>query len=392
MTLHLVGGFLGSGKTTAIRSACALLRRRGQAASVITNDQGTLLVDTAYLRGPQPTYEVTGGCFCCRYDRLVDLLAAARRGGAQHVFAEAVGSCADLAATVVRPLLGSTAGPVERVSFTVMVDARLLSRLQAGGPLPWSDNVAYLFCEQLREAPLLVASKWDLVTDPRAVSVRAHGSGVPAAGQTVLRQDGRTPAGVARWVGALADAGHPATAAAGACDLGIDYGRYGAGEEALAWLDAEVRIDAGGATDGGGARAAAARLVRAVIAGVSRQADAIGHLKFLIRDHLHDVKVSHTAADDPPDAGAARTAAAGLRELDRLSDRQLYVVVNARAEIGAERLQRLLDRAAAASGGGAAAVTVIRSAAFHPAAPQPAALRARAAGPRTPASGAPAPR
>lgn len=387
MTLHLVGGFLGSGKTTAIRSACALLRRRGQAASVITNDQGTLLVDTAYLRGPQPTYEVTGGCFCCRYDRLVDLLAAARRGGAQHVFAEAVGSCADLAATVVRPLLGSAAGPVERVSFTVMVDARLLARLQAGGPLPWSDNVAYLFCEQLREAPLLVASKWDLVTDPRAVSVGAHRSGVPAAGQTVLRQDGRTPAGVARWVGALADAGHPATAAAGACDLGIDYGRYGAGEEALAWLDAEVRIDAGAA---GGARAAAGRLVRAVITGVSRQADAIGHLKFLIRDHLHDVKVSHTAADRPPDAGAARTAAAGLRELDRLSDRQLYVVVNARAEIGAERLQRLLDRAAAASGGGVT-VTVIRSAAFHPAAPQPAALRARAAGPRTPASGAPAP-
>lgn len=387
MTLHLVGGFLGSGKTTAIGSACALLRRRGQAASVITNDQGTLLVDTAYLRGPQPTYEVTGGCFCCRYDRLLDLLAAARRGGARHVFAEAVGSCADLAATVVRPLLGSAAGPVERVSFTVMVDARLLSRLQAGGPLPWSDNVAYLFCEQLREAPLLVASKWDLVTDPRAVTVRAHRSGVPAAGQTVLRQDGRTPAGVARWVGALADAGHPATAAAGACDLGIDYGRYGAGEEALAWLDAEVRIDASaaGGAAGGGARAAAARLVQAVIAGVSRQADAIGHLKFLIRDHLHDVKVSHTAADRPPDAGAA-----DLRELDRLSDRQLYVVVNARAEIGAERLQRLLDRAAAAPGGGAA-VTVIRSAAFHPAAPQPAALRARAAGPRTPASGAPAP-
>lgn len=394
MILHLVGGFLGSGKTTAIGSACALLRRRGQAAAVITNDQGTLLVDTAFLRGVHPTREVTGGCFCCRYDRLVDLLAATRRGGAQHVFAEAVGSCADLAATVVRPLLRSAAGPVERVSFTAMVDARLLARLQAGEPLPWSGNVAYLFGEQLREAPLLVASKWDLVTDPRAVTVSAHGCGIPAAGQTVLRQDGRTPAGVAAWVDALTDAGHPATAAAGDCELGIDYARYGAGEEALAWLDAEVRIDASAAdasaadasATGGGARAAAGRLVRAVIAGVSREADATGHVKFLIRDHLHDVKVSHTAADQPPDAGAAME----LRGLDRLSDRQLYVVVNARAEIGAQRLQRLLDRAAAAPGRGAA-VTVIRSAAFHPAAPQPPALRARAAGPRTPATGGPAP-
>ena len=74
VTVHLVGGFLGSGKTTAIRSACELLRQRGEAASVITNDQGTLLVDTAFLRGSHPTREVTGGCFCCRYDQLVELL------------------------------------------------------------------------------------------------------------------------------------------------------------------------------------------------------------------------------------------------------------------------------------------------------------------------------
>ena len=236
VTVHLIGGFLGSGKTTAIRSACELLRQRGEAASVITNDQGTLLVDTAFLRGSHPTREVTGGCFCCRYDQLFDLLVEARRDGAQHVFAEAVGSCADLVATVVRPLLGAAFGPVDRVSFTAMVDARLLIRLRAGEPLPWSGDVAYLFHEQLREAPLLVASKWDLVTDPPSLSASGNGSGIPGPGQAVLCQDGRMPAGVAGWVDALCDSGHPATAkrVAGACDLGIDYARYGAGEEALA--------------------------------------------------------------------------------------------------------------------------------------------------------------
>ena len=353
MTIHLVGGFLGSGKTTAIRSACEVLRQRGEAASVVTNDQGTLLVDTAFLQGSHPTREVTGGCFCCRYDQLVELLAEARSDGAQHVFAEAVGSCADLVATVVRPLLGSASAPVDRVSFTAMVDARLLVRLQAGEPLPWSGDVAYLFLEQLREAPLLVASKWDLVTD---------GSGIPVPGQTVLCQDGRTPAGVARWVDALCDPGHPATADAGACDLGIDYARYGSGEEALAWLDAEVRVD----TAEGGAREAARRLVRAVVAEVSGEADAIGHVKFLIRDHLYDVKVSHTAADEAPE----QALLAELRQLERLSDRQLYVVVNARAEIGAERLQRILEQAVAPSVDGAT-ISIIRSVSFHPAPPQP---------------------
>ncbi len=362
VTVHLVGGFLGSGKTTAIRSACELLRQRGEPAAVITNDQGTLLVDTAFLRGSHPTREVTGGCFCCRYDQLIALLAEARRDGAQHVFAEAVGSCADLVATVVRPLLGAESDPVDRVSFTAMVDARLLIRLRAGEPLPWSGDVAYLFLEQLREAPLLVASKWDLVTDPPSLSASGNGSGIPVPGQTVLRQDGRTPAGVAGWVDALCDPDHPATAAAGACDLGIDYARYGAGEDALAWLDAEIRVNA----IEGGARSAADRLVRAVVAEVSDEADAIGHVKFLIRDHLYDVKVSHTAADATPN----QTLLDELRQLERLSDRRLHVVVNARAEIGADALQRILKRTAAQSAS-RETLTIIRSATFHPAPPQP---------------------
>ena len=362
MTVHLVGGFLGSGKTTAILSACELLRQRGEAASVITNDQGTLLVDTAFLQGSHTTREVTGGCFCCRYDQLVELLAEARRDGARHVFAEAVGSCADLVATVVRPLLGSASGPVDRVSFTAMVDARLLIRLQGGDSVRWSGDVAYLFLEQLREAPLLVASKWDLVAHPPSLSDSGNGSGIPVPGQTVLCQDGRTSAGVTGWVDALCDPDHPATAAAGDCDLGIDYARYGAGEEALAWLDAEVRVDAAE----GGARAAAVRLVRAVVAEVSDEANAVGHVKFLIRDQLYDVKVSHTAADETPNQALFNE----LRQLERLSDRRLYVIVNARAEIGAESLQRILERAVAPSPSGET-LTIIRSATFHPAPPQP---------------------
>lgn len=362
MTVHLVGGFLGSGKTTAIRSACELLQQRGESASVITNDQGTLLVDTAFLQGSHPTHEVTGGCFCCRYDELVALLAETHRDGAQHVFAEAVGSCADLVATVVRPLLGSASGLVDRVSFTAMVDTRLLIRLQAGEPLPWSGDVAYLFLEQLREAPLLVASKWDLVTDPPSLAASGSGSGIPVPGQTLLCQDGRTPAGVGRWVDALCDPGHPATADAGVCELGIDYARYGAGEEALAWLDAEVRVDAAE----GGAREAAGRLVRVVGTEVSAAAEAIGHVKFLIRDHLYDVKVSHTAADEAP----AHALLDELSQLDRLSDCRLYVVVNARAEIGVERMQRILEQSVAAPLRGTN-LSIIRSASFHPVPPQP---------------------
>ena len=361
MTLHLVGGFLGSGKTTAIRSACTLLQQRGASAAAITNDQGTLLVDTAFLRGSHPTREVTGGCFCCRYDELVALLVHMDRDGPEHVFAEAVGSCADLVATVVRPLLGS-AGPVKRVSLTAVVDARLLARLQAGEPLPWSPDVAYVFREQLREAPLLVASRADLMA-----RVPDGTSDARVSGQMLLHQDSRTPAGVERWVDALCNPCHPVSVAADAADLHLDYDRYGAGETALAWLDAEVQVRA----PRGGARAAAARLVRGIVAAVGRHAQAVGHVKFLIRDHLYDIKVSHTAADGDEPGGAQLT---GLDELDRLNDRELHLLVNARAEIGAERLRQAVDRAVAAAAATAdhgTDLSITRAVAFHPAPPQP---------------------
>ena len=82
MQLHLVGGFLGSGKTTAIGSACELLRRRGRRPAVVTNDQGEVLVDTRLLAGAGiPTAEVVGGCFCCRYPELVERIAALAAAG-----------------------------------------------------------------------------------------------------------------------------------------------------------------------------------------------------------------------------------------------------------------------------------------------------------------------
>ncbi|MBI4928606.1 MAG: cobalamin biosynthesis protein, partial [Anaerolineae bacterium] len=103
MKLHLVGGFLGSGKTTAIIQAARLLMVQGQRVGVITNDQGKYLVDTAFFRlADLPAVEVTGGCFCCNYDDLDSSLEQLIAEAAPDViFAESVGSCADLVATVV---------------------------------------------------------------------------------------------------------------------------------------------------------------------------------------------------------------------------------------------------------------------------------------------------
>lgn len=104
--LILVGGFLGAGKTTWLARAGLALQERGLSAGLITNDQAGQLVDTKQLAdGGFRVEEVTGGCFCCRFE---DLVSAAERlaepGMPDVVLGEPVGSCTDLAATVLRPV------------------------------------------------------------------------------------------------------------------------------------------------------------------------------------------------------------------------------------------------------------------------------------------------
>ena len=102
--LVLVGGFLGAGKTTLILAAARLLEAQGLRCAVILNDQSDSLVDTRLAEHRGVAFdEVTGGCFCCRFN---DLLDAADRLAAYDpdvIFAEPVGSCTDIVATPAAP-------------------------------------------------------------------------------------------------------------------------------------------------------------------------------------------------------------------------------------------------------------------------------------------------
>ena len=373
MQLHLVGGFLGSGKTTAIRSACELLRSRGRRPAVVTNDQGEVLVDTRLLAGAGvATAEVTGGCFCCRYPELVERIAALAAEGADHLFAEAVGSCVDLVRTVLNPLLRRREVALEAVTFSVLADARLLSDYLAGRPLPFSlPALHYLFERQLAEAPLLVATKADLLgseAGAREQLAATLQAGFPR--QRLLVQDSRTAAGVAPWLQHLAGTGAIPELLPG---VEVDYDRYGAAEAALAWNDRELELT--------GVQGCATEAARAVIdrvaAALHRRHAAVGHLKFLIRDHYRDAKVSITGADL---RNCTLRSATWRDQLPALSGDRVTIIVNARVEMDATDLERLIDETVAEAissltGGGdatcAARVATRRHSAFHPAYPEP---------------------
>src|SRR6185295_14739121 len=123
----LVNGFLGSGKTTAIIAACRQLIRQNLKVAIITNDQGDQQVDSALVKSLGfPGREVSKGCFCCNYDQLdTHLSSLAASDHPDFIFAESVGSCTDLIATIAKPL--SMRKPEIEISISIFSDAELLA-------------------------------------------------------------------------------------------------------------------------------------------------------------------------------------------------------------------------------------------------------------------------
>ncbi len=357
MNLHIVGGFLGSGKTTAIIGAAKQLMARGKRVGVVTNDQGKYLVDTAFFSlADVPTVEVTGGCFCCNYDDLDARLDQLKHTAQPDViFAESVGSCADIVATVVKPLL-TLRQETPPTSFSVFADARLLRRRLLDLPMPFSDDVVYIFDKQIEEAGLLVINKVDLLNYELRIGnyelqtlAQQRFLAKPIRLQNSLDADD-----VAGWVEML-ESGWLALPQG---TLDIDYARYGAGEARLAWLDETVTLR----VDEDQGRAVALHAIGAIVDALRQQQTAVGHLKFLVRGANEDAKVSFPTLDE----------AGWEQAVPSLSGTQVTLLINARVETEAGTLRDVVAQAvqqAAATTGAAFDESAI--AFFHPGFPNP---------------------
>src|SRR6185369_16467833 len=63
----VVSGFLGSGKTTLVRSLLEQGQKDGIRTAVVSNEFGELGIDEALLASAEGDFvELAGGCVCCR--------------------------------------------------------------------------------------------------------------------------------------------------------------------------------------------------------------------------------------------------------------------------------------------------------------------------------------
>jgi hypothetical protein len=278
--LAVVGGFLGAGKTTLILTAAGLLRQRGLRPAVILNDQGKDLVDTHYATAlGVDCDQVTGGCFCCRFPDLVNAAGRLLEFDPHVIFAEGVGSCTDIVATTLRPLLREYGERFQIAPLTVVLHP------QGGFD---NSHLDFLYRNQIAEADILLA---------RGESVQV-------------------------WLDRILSG----ETAAGAKTLAIDYARYAEAEAALAWLNLRVTTHASPAIS-------APMLIGPLLDRLEPRISIV-HLKLFVQSDAGYLKAALTGnGGDPMVEGA----------LDQSPSEQHDILLNIRALSEPESLHAIVE-------------------------------------------------
>ncbi|MBI4478083.1 MAG: cobalamin biosynthesis protein P47K, partial [Acidobacteria bacterium] len=197
----MVGGFLGAGKTTALLRLAEHLTGRGRRVGLITNDQSSGLVDTTLVRAHDyPVQEITGGCFCCRFNSLTAAAERLTEDTRPDVFlAEPVGSCTDLRASVQYPLRRLYGDSYRVAPLSVLVDPIRALRVLGLEPGPaFSPKVLYIYRKQLEEAEMIVVNKCDLIDEARRRRLE-EGLRTAFPSAEVLIASARRGDGLDRW-------------------------------------------------------------------------------------------------------------------------------------------------------------------------------------------------
>ena len=337
-TIVFVGGFLGAGKTTLILAAARELKRVGKRCAAILNDQSDALVDTQLAALHEvPSGEVTAGCFCCRLSDLTARFEEMLVYAPDVIFAEPAGSCTDIAATVLHPLL-ERRDLYQLAPFSVLVDPKRVEELQRADA---DAHMAFLLHKQLQEADLVCFTKSDLYAE--------H----PDAGaRNVRRLSARTGEGVAAWLDEVLQGELSSQKDV----LDIDYEQYAQAEAALAWLNCSAHFEARTPLS---PAMALGPLLDCLDASLSAAGIPIVHMKAMAQAPTGYVKAAICANGQQPEIEGA---------LDASPASHHDITLNIRALAEPEVMKQLVEQALRGLDG-RLSVQSLRS--FRPAAPKP---------------------
>jgi G3E family GTPase len=277
--IAIIGGFLGSGKTTLITNLASSLMKSGRKIAIIMNDQGTDLVDSQYsCNHGLDTCDVEGGCFCCRFpDFMHDAKGLIKKVNPDIIIAEPVGSCTDLLATVIGPLKVVYADAFTVAPLIIVLDA---SRALSEGLSPDSLR-GYLRHHQIEEAEYVVLSKVDLVLKKEVRRITAAIKEVNKEAK-VIPYSSVTGEGFERVVG-IVDSKRTSDRS----PKDIDYDTYAKAEAELGWYNGRVELKSVSKFD-------AYDLITRILRRISSEYSSveIAHAKLMLVSDTNAVKMS----------------------------------------------------------------------------------------------------
>ena len=321
--LILVGGFLGAGKTTLLWEAASRIMKQGKRTGLITNDQAPELVDTAFLLHHNvKVAEVSGSCFCCNFNGLIDAVHQVKKASeAEVIVAEPVGSCTDLSATILQPLKNNFKDELVVSPLTVLADTARLADILNGGTAGLHPSAAYIYRKQLEESDIILTSKTDQgKAGDLALLMEKVKVAYPDA--DVMQISAKTGEGIDAWLEEVmrrTDAGKKL--------VEVDYDVYAEGEAVLGWLNATIQLT-GEETNWD---VFTEKLLNELAHDFERKNAAVGHVKILLEANEKYLTGNFT--------GKAETiqirGVAGISEEARLT-------LNARVETTPEELEKMV--------------------------------------------------
>ncbi|MCL2688498.1 MAG: hypothetical protein FWE57_01450 [Chitinispirillia bacterium] len=318
-TKHIiVGGFLGAGKTSLLWEAALKIDQKGNKVGLITNDQAAELVDTAFLeRNSNLVREVSGSCFCCNFNGFADAIKyISEKNGGGVIFAEPVGSCTDLSATIMQPLKEKHP-EIDLAPLTVLADPFRLKAILQSAATP----AEYIVLKQFEEADLILINKTDLMSG-REIKELVDTVQSRWKNTKVMTASVKTGEGIDQWLDAVMS-----ESGAGAKITEVDYDIYAEGEAAFGWLNVTYRINTNADFDN-----LSEDFINYLSDSFDKKGINVGHVKFLLQTFENQIVGNIT--------GKKNTAQ--IRKYNNTANK-ITLTVNARAETDPDTLENIVN-------------------------------------------------